>query len=118
MKNLPRLLQEARVHKVKKVEYAFKLMMYPEPENSVWMKYIVKRFTKPENLVADVRSRSFSIAKARMLLSKHSMFIECSVDPSCVTEAILQLILLYVRHVLNKELETNVEEQSCSSAEV
>lgn len=38
-----------------------------------------------------------------MLLPKNRSFIECDVDPTCVTRAIPQLIVLYGRQLLSKE---------------
>lgn len=66
----------------------------------------------------DTCAGTFCTANACMLISNHRSFLACKLDPSCLTEAILQLTLLYARQVLSKESEFDGEEQVRSSAEV
>lgn len=70
-------------------------MICPEQENIVWMKNIVQTFMKQSDLVLDVCTEKFSVAKAFILFPKPRWFTGCELDPSSVTEAMLYLIILY-----------------------
>lgn len=77
--------------------------MHPELKITAWMEDIVQKFSKPGNLVVDASAGTFSVATACTVLLKHRKVIGCGVDPGCMTEAMLQLILLYARQVLSTE---------------
>lgn len=53
-----------------------------------------------------------------MVSTGHSRFIVCKDDASYVTEAMLQLILLYARQPLNKESQIDGEDKVHCSAEL
>lgn len=95
MSNNPDLRKKETVYKVRRGESGFKHLIRLEQKNTTWMKDILQKLIKPGNLVLDAFSGTLSLSKAFMLLSNHEIYIECEVDPSCVTEAILQQILIY-----------------------
>lgn len=68
MSNNPSLLQEERVCNRNRGESGFKLLMGPDQKNTVWIKYIVQKTTKPVTLVVVACAGIFSVAKACMLL--------------------------------------------------
>lgn len=77
---------------------------------------IVRKFPKPGNLVVDTRDVIFSVGKACMLLPKQIRFIGCEFNPSCVTEAIAKLIVIYAEQVFSKEsdIDGRKETRRCS----
>lgn len=95
MPNISRLSQEKRVYKKKRRESVFKFLIRSEENNTAWMKNIVQKPLKPENLVWDAFAGTFTATKACMLLTKHIKLIRCDVDSNCDTEAKPQLIFLY-----------------------
>lgn len=63
MSNIQSLPQQERIYKRKRMESVFKFLMCPEQKNTMSMKNIVQRSTKPSNQVLDAYARSFSVAK-------------------------------------------------------
>lgn len=55
---------------------------------------------------------------ASTLLRQHRRFLACDPDPSCMTETMPQLILIYSGQASSGEIEVDREEHVCSSAEV
>lgn len=74
------------------------------------MNKIVQKTTTPGNLVLDAFAMEFSAAKAFMLILKHRRCMRYEVGPSCVTEAISPLIVLYGRQLLSEESDTDGRE--------
>lgn len=95
-----------------------KPFMHLVRKNITWMKKILQEFTKPVRLVVHACSGAFCATKACMILSKHRKSIALEVDQSCVTEPILELILLHALPVLRKESDIDKEGLLRSSAEV
>lgn len=52
------------------------------------------------------------------MTSKHRVFIDIKADPSCLTAVMLQLILLYARHVLSEIVDIGSGEEISSSAKL
>lgn len=75
----------------------FMLLMCPQQKNNARMEEITQKFSEPGDLVVDAGAGTVFFAKDGMLHTKHRRFIRCEGDPSCVIEAISQLILLYAR---------------------
>lgn len=115
---ISRLPQKHRVNKLRKEKPGFMLLEHPEQKKAPWMKYIVQKSTKPGKLVMDTCAGTLSVDKACMLLSKHRKIIRRKVDPICMIEAILLLILLYPHQLLTKQSDIDEEEQVCSFAEM
>lgn len=90
---IPRLPQEERMYKRKRGEFGFILLICPDRRNTAFVKDIVKKYTKPGNLVVDACAGTFCVANGFMLLPKHRSFTGCKVDVSCMTKRRLQLIL-------------------------
>lgn len=67
-----------------------------EPKNIFSIKDIVQNVTKAGNLVVDACEEIFSVGKASVLLHNYIRLIRREVDLRYVTEAIQQLISLYV----------------------
>lgn len=61
MLNGRRLSQGERVYKRKRAEYNFKLLVNLGMKYATWMKDIVQKFSKPENLVLDVCAGTFYV---------------------------------------------------------
>lgn len=61
--------------------------MCPKKKNTAWMKDVVQKFRKLENLVVDACAVTISVPMTCMLLLKQRRFIRCKVDSSRVTEA-------------------------------
>lgn len=75
MVNILILPREELVYKVKRRTSEFKLLMLLEQNNTARMREVVQQFTKPGNPVADAYTRTFSVAKACMLLVKYLKII-------------------------------------------
>lgn len=73
---------------------------------------------KAVEYVVDACTAIFSVAKACMPLLKYRRFIGCKVDPDCVAETKLELILLYAPPAVSQKLDFDGEEKVCSSAEI
>lgn len=116
--NVPRLSQKDRFYKGKREAPEFDLLVHREQEDIVWMKEIVQKIMKPEDLNVDACGGTFFVAKAYMLLDKHRKSVGCEVDPSYVTKAMMQLILLYARQLLSKGLDIYGEEEARLFADV
>lgn len=67
----------------------------------------VQKLTKLVNMVVDACHETLSDAKDCTLLPNPRRFIQCKEDPSWMTDAILQLILLYDPQVLSTKSEIN-----------
>lgn len=82
------------VYKKNGEECCFALFMHPDQKNTVWMKNIVQKCTKPENLEMHACAGSLSFIKVSMLLPIYRTLVGCEVDPDCVTQTMARLILL------------------------
>lgn len=82
------------------------------------MRDIVKKGTKPGNLVMNAFAGTISFAMTCTLLPKHGRLLGCDVDPSCVAEEIPQWILLYARQVLRQASNSDEKEEARESAEM
>lgn len=112
MSKIPILLQEEHVCKRKRGEPRFKQSMCLEQKNPAWMKDIVRKVTKPGNLVVGSCAGTFPVVKSYMLFHKHKTFIGYDVDPRCMNDTSLQLILLYGRELSRKESDIGGEEDA------
>lgn len=74
------------------------------------MRDIVWKSTKPSNLVVNACAGTFSVTKAWKLLHTHRTFIGGEAEPSCVNEAMLQLILFFARQVLSRNSDVDGED--------
>lgn len=94
--------------------------MRSEHKRTTGLKDIVQNSTKPGDLAVDACPGTFTVVKASMLLRNHRTFLGCHVDPSCLTEEMSQLILLYARQQLSKMSDIDGEEEvrCCASVYV
>lgn len=113
--NIRRLPEGNRVYKRMTGKYGLKLLMRPEQKKATTIEDSVQKFTRHANLVVNSCGGTFFVAKPCMTLSKHGSFIGYKLDPSCVNEAMLQLILLYTPQVSNKNfvIAGEVEDRTC-----
>lgn len=82
------------------------------------MNAIVEKSTLTGNPVLDSCAGSFSATKNCILLANQRRLKGCKVNPSCVSEAMPKLILLYALRVLSKKSDIDGEDKVCRSAEV
>lgn len=78
-------------------------LLCPEQETMVCMKNIICKLTIPGDLIADCCAGIFSAVKACIILPQHKLFVESDLDLKCVALILLQLVLTFVRQVLNSE---------------
>lgn len=103
-------------YKLKRGKARFKLFIRPLQKNMAWIKEIVLMFRIPGSLVEDGFSGTFSVGKTCLLVTKHRRSMRFQVVPSCMNEAVPQLIRLFVGRVLRKLSDIEGNHEFCTSA--
>lgn len=73
------------------------------------MKNILQNLAKLGNMVTDSFVRTFSVSMTCLLIPKNRTLIGYKVSSIYVTEALAQLIMIYVPQLLTKESGINVD---------
>lgn len=103
MSNIPSLSGEKRKYKVNRAKYMFKLLVRPGQKNTARTKDILQMFSRPENMGVDAYDGTLPVTRPCNLLSKLGRFVRCEAYSRCVANAMLQLILFYIRILLSTE---------------
>lgn len=90
----------------------------PERKNVAWMKDTLQKFTKLDIRFVDIFAGKLSFFWAWLLLQKHKAGIRSQEEPSCLTEAMSQLIVMLARQVLIIKKDVYCNEECYTSAGV
>lgn len=80
-------------------------MRGPQQKNMSRMKDLLRKYTRPENVVLDFCARTCSAAKACMLPDQHKKFVGCDVDSELLNAADKDLVVMFLAQVLSSTLD-------------
>lgn len=103
MANVQCLPQKARFFQAGSSAFIFKALLCPEQKIILYIEDIVHKFTLPSLLVVDRRAETVLVYNVCKLLPQHRQCVGSNLESESVASSLLQLILVFARHVSNKE---------------
>lgn len=92
-------------------------MWRPEQKSVLWMKDLIRRFTKRGDWVMDYCAVTCPTAKAFLLLGEHRKFVSCHSDSELIHAAEPDLLLTFLLRALNPKSDITVHKEVRAIAE-